>query len=200
MAVTPPPTRLLVSISTEAGALSNSIAVLDPEGGQIERHLATEPDPRRLILTESGSQLYVVHGTNRVSCLALPDGRPEFNFLIPDGEAILEILPETGKGGGLIIGTTQSIAIYDRGAPRTKRVNAQASQRTLRAVGGAYWCAEPGRLRSFRVTAQGIEPDILSIPTIDPDLKDFTSDGQRLYFRNQSFSLTSKTRPARSIL
>jgi hypothetical protein len=115
----------------ELGVPGDSIAVIDPERGVVERSLPLGSEPGKLALSDDGRYLYVALNEKAlVRVLTLPGLTPKREFSVganaqgPNRVDDMEVMPgypETVAVSRAYGGSHKGIAIYDSGVPRPNK-------------------------------------------------------------------------------
>jgi YVTN family beta-propeller protein len=109
--------RLYVSVSGQEGAVGNSIAVIDPFTGSVEKTIYVGSEPASLALSDDGEVLYVVlTGSN--SARRLDKLVPGSTFSLSErtsSSAKIMVMPGSHDSVAVVDGT---IIVYDNGVPR----------------------------------------------------------------------------------
>ncbi len=178
--VSPAGDRLYAAVARSAGDIMDGVAVIDPEAGIVEQMLPAGPDPQRLAVSDDGSHLFVLLGTNVLERWDLSSGSREQSWSIED-EAVLDLVVLPGTTDSLAVATTAGLVILDDMQPRTNRFSGSADARRLAFVNGTLWLLDPAIMRSFTIDDGGLNENSAT-PTRVVLPGGFASDGRYFYF------------------
>ncbi len=200
LVASPDRTRLFASLSRNCAALSDGIAIVDPERGVVERFVPVSGDPRRLALSDDGRFVYVQLGSSTIARWNLEAGTNDVAIDVSP-ESISDFLALAGAPQSAIVATEERVQVFDDAQPRPGDFRGPDTERFVELAGGTLWVSEAGWLRSFAIGAGGLEAGVSMAFPSTAGKCDFSTDGRRLYFIGTVFdSQTLQVQPAPMLL
>src|SRR5205823_6105562 len=159
----------------------------------IEQLLPVGANPQRLGLSDDGTRLYALLGTNTLVRWNLVTGSNDLTLSLP-GESVLDFVALPGSATSFVLATTARVAVFDNLVARADGFNAAMDRRYLGYAGGMLWVAEPGLLRPFSITGNGLSAGTPIAFTLFSDYYRFASDGRNLFFSGTVFDTVTRQR------
>lgn len=190
--VAPDAERLYALVKPPPAGSPATFTVIDPAQGVVERSWPVDDEPRALRISADGASAFVQNGARTISRWNIASAQREATYPATTGD-LLDFAPVPDGSGRVVVVTRNRIGLLSAEAEVAGFTLATADFRQVGFFGDRVWTAWPGRMNSYRVTADGFGSGATYPISLVFDNSRWTGDSRQFYFGNGAFAIATRT-------